>query len=120
MERKQVMGHLKVLAKAGVTAGPVLVGLLEKRYPKYGFLGRQALEMVEAFTEEARGNVQSPPAVGDYYPSLPPNRDGFPLGYQPDPRVQKDGLGDTLREIQEREGLLRAEATAGNGSEASR
>ncbi len=120
MKSKQIMRHLKILAEAGVSAGPVLVSLLEKRYPKYGFLGRQALEIVEAFREEGRGNIQSPPAVGEYYPSLPPNRDGFPLGYQPDPRVQKDGLGDALREIQERERLLRADATAGNGSEASR
>jgi hypothetical protein len=120
VKSKQIMRHLKVVAEAGVSAGPVLVGLLEKRYPKYGLLGRQALEMVEAFREEGRGNIKSPPAVGEYYPSLPPNRDDFPLEYQPDPRVQKDALGDALREIQERERLLRAEATARNGLDASR
>jgi len=126
VQRKQIGRHLKRLAGAGIIAGPVLVDLLEKRYPKYGFLGRQALEMIEAFREETRGRVAPGEYIGSLptgdanYPSSPLTQDDYSLGQQIDPTVQKDALGGILREIQEREQLLRAEATARGVSEAPR
>jgi hypothetical protein len=120
MQSRQIGRHLKRIAKAGVTAGPVLVGLLEKRYPKYGFLGRQALEVIEAFREEGRDDLDSLPTSGEYYPSSPVIRDDLHVGQQGDPTVQKDALGDALRELHEREQLLRAEVTARNASEVTR
>jgi len=118
VQRKQIVRHLKRLAEAGVTAGPVVVTLLEKRYPKYGFLGRQALEMIKAFSEDGRGNIDSPPTGGANYPTSSLTRDGNSLGQHYDPAVQKDALGGVLREIQEREQQLRAEAAARGVSEA--
>jgi hypothetical protein len=120
MQSKQIGRHLKRIAQAGVAAGPVLVDLLEKRYPKYGLLGRQALAVMEAFREEGRDDLNSPLTSGEYYPSSPLARDDFHVGQQVDPAIQKDALGEALRELQEREQLLRAEVTARNASEVTR
>lgn len=120
MQSKQIGRRLRRLAEAGVTAGPVLVALLEKGYPKYGPLGRQALEMVVAFREEGRRNMYSLPTGGANYPSSPLIRGDYPPRQQADPVVWKDALGSILGEIQESEELLRAEGTDSSVSKAPR
>jgi hypothetical protein len=120
MQSKQIGRHLKRIAQVGVVAGPVLVGLLEKRYPKYGFLGRQALEVIETFGEEGRDNLDSLPTGGEYSPSSRVTRDDYHGRLQFDPAPQNDALSDALRELQEREQLLRAEVAARNASEVAR
>lgn len=119
MQRKQIGRHLKRLAKAGVVAGPVVVNWLEGRHPKYGPLGRQALEVVEALTEGFEGNAASSPTDGADHPSPPLTRYGYVPGEQFDPAIQEDALGGILREVQDREQRLRAEAIAGGTSRIS-
>ncbi len=120
MQSRQIGRHLKRLAEAGVTAGPVFVDLLEKRYPKYGPLGRQVLEIVESLREEGRNRVNPLSKDGEYNPAPPLTRDAHYFGQQIDPKLQNHALGGLLREVEVREQLLRAEATAGDGSEVSR
>jgi len=93
MQSKQIGRHLKRIAQARVAAGPVVVDLLEKRYPKYGFLGRQALAVMEAFREEGKEEQNSPPTSGEYYPSSPLAGDDLHAGQQVAPAMQKDALG---------------------------
>ncbi len=120
MQTRQIGRHLKRLAEVGVSAGPVLVGLLEKRYPKYAPLGRQALELIEAIREEGRGDKGMLPTSAADYPSSSPIPDGYSAEPQFDPRIQEDALGGILREALEKEQLLRAQATARDVSETPR